>query len=132
MLAAGASCAGTIRRAVNVAPYHPKKRLQSSEVVLGLPSHSIPNLPMTCLHPCISIASLAPLGYDTGPLLMSEANSETIWELLQLLTVALVAHTIKFLSRLSTVEGYQCIFSCCHDMIDCGRQVENLFLLSEV
>ena len=80
MLVAGASCAGTIRRAVT--PYHPVQPVgQSSEVVLGLPSHSIPSLPVTCLRPCLSITSLAgtPLGYDTGPLLMSEADSEAVF-----------------------------------------------------
>ena len=50
----------------------------------------------------------------------------------QFLTVALLAHAVWFLPRFSSVERYQHIFSSYHDIIDCGRGVENLCLLSEV
>ena len=50
----------------------------------------------------------------------------------QFLTVALVAHAVLFLLKFSSVEEYQRIFSCYHDIIDCGTEVENLCLLSEV
>ena len=112
---------------------------QSSKGVPGLPSPSIhsPSMPFHYFtyRYTLRLWCLAWL------LLSSEEDSEAVfenyWSPVSHSSVGSACRLVSpqfsnTASESSSVEGYQRIFSCYHDIIDCGRGVENLCLLSEV